>query len=202
MVTASNFAKLLGNPRSKADREAGRLSDTAFSYLLDLLGEYATGIPCDVGLSSAAIEWGQANEPLARVAYCVRTGRGLTEVGFVQHPAHPLVGGSADALIGSDGGLEIKCPFNTGNHVRAWLYPEWFKGKHAPQVQGLMWITGREWWDLASYDPRCVRSEPLVIVRCERDEEFIQNLETRCIAFAERLSAAIIARQLGLSNDR
>ncbi len=48
--------------------------------------------------------------------------------------------------------------------------------EHKAQVQGLMWITGRKWWDFTSYDPRLPAPFDLYIQRIPRDEAFIAML--------------------------
>ena len=78
-------------------------------------------------------------------------------------------GCSPDRLVGDDGGLEIKCP-SAAAHVAHMLSVDAEKAKC--QVQGALWITGREWWDWLSYNPEM---QP-VIIRYQRDEVFIARL--------------------------
>jgi hypothetical protein len=73
-------------------------------------------------------------------------------------------------LIGVDGGIEIKCPL-PHTHI-AYLREGVVPSKYIPQIQGCLWITGREWWDFMSYHPAM---EDL-IVRVERDNEYIKKL--------------------------
>jgi hypothetical protein len=68
------------------------------------------------------------------------------------------------------GGLEIKCPA-PATHV-SYLRDGTLPSKYYQQVMGCLWITGREWWDFMSYHPSM---KPL-IVRVERDEEYIKSL--------------------------
>ena len=47
--------------------------------------------------------------------------------------------------------------------------------KHFPQVQGLLWITGRKWCDFISFDPK-VLSKPMFCVRIEKDDKYFCTL--------------------------
>jgi hypothetical protein len=79
-------------------------------------------------------------------------------------------GASPDGLVGDEGGIEIKCPLphTHVSYLRAGDVPS----KYIPQIQGCLWITGREWWDFMSYHPAM---EDL-IVRVYRDEAYIKKL--------------------------
>jgi len=118
--TASRFADVLTEPRSKADKEAGRLSATAETYMLALLGEYLTNLPAD-DYQSPAMRWGTEWEAEARSVYEDTMDCDVDTTGFVHHPTIPKVGCSPDGLIGTDGLLEIKAPFTTNEHVRTAL---------------------------------------------------------------------------------
>ena len=62
-----------------------------------------------------------------------------------------LVACSPDGLIGDNGGLEIKCP-SQGVHVE-YLLSGKMPTKYTLQVQGFLYVTGREWCDFMSYHP-------------------------------------------------
>jgi len=63
--------------------------------------------------------------------------------------------------------------------------------EHMAQVQGLMWITGRQWWDFVSYDARLPAEYQVYVQRVERDEEFIANLEEKIDSFQADADALI-----------
>lgn len=127
------------------------------------------------GASSYSMEWGTTNEPIARENYELRTGEFVDEVGFVKHPDYQFVGVSSDGLVNADGGIEIKAPKCPDIHLRRFILgvPE----EYIPQIQGAMWVTGRAWWDFVSFDPNTNPKFRLLIIRVERDEAFIKNLE-------------------------
>ena len=81
--TASRYKDVMTQPISKADKDSGVLSDTAQSYMLEILAEKLTGERKD--FSSSATDWGNYNEPLAVEAYQEMTGNSVLECGFVKH---------------------------------------------------------------------------------------------------------------------
>lgn len=183
-VTASRFKDVLDFTKKG---EAGAKRKT---YLWEVVIERLTGQPAD-HYSNAAMEWGTEQEAHSRMAYEASTGLMVEEVGFLKHPTLPMVGGSPDGLIDDDGGWESKSPFNSAIHLQTVLggMPE----DHMAQVMGLMWITGRKWWDFVSYDPRMPAPLNLHRERILRNDEWIANLEKEIIAFQAE-AAALIAR--------
>lgn len=155
-----------------------------------IVTERMTGTPTD-SPSGFALQWGTDAEPYALAAYEAETGMIPDSVGFITHPDYDFAGASPDALIGNDGGLEIKCPKDSRIHLERFLtgVPE----EYIPQIQGGMWVTGRKWWDFASYDPRMPELHQLLIIRVDRDDEFIGRLETAVIE-AEKLVCETLER--------
>ena len=126
------------------------------------------------------MEWGTATEPKARTAYEFHTDREVVEVGFYPHSTM-MAGASPDGLIEDDGLIEIKCP-NSTTHVE-YLERGILPAKYISQVQGQLWITGREWCDFVSFDPRMPHNLQLLIVRVERDDTYIKDLEAGIAEF-------------------
>jgi hypothetical protein len=157
-------------------------------YLMQLVTERLYGRPTE-SASSQAMQWGRESEPLARAAYEVETGVIVTESDFVKHPTIPYVGCSPDGLIGEDGGYESKCPANSSIHMATWR--DGMPKAHTAQVQGCMWVTGRQWWDFISYDPRATPEFRLYIQRIKRDERYITNLEAEVLKFICEVEAQI-----------
>jgi hypothetical protein len=77
--------------------------------------------------------------------------------------------------------IEIKCPFNSANHLETWLsgMPE----EHMAQIQGQMWLTDRQWCDFVSFDPRMPADLQLYVQRIPRNLEFIATLEREIVSF-------------------
>lgn len=126
-----------------------------------------------------AMQRGIDLEPRACAMYELATCNDVDHVGFCAHD-DLMIGCSPDGLIGDAGGLEIKCPL-PHNHID-YLMGEKCPAKYYPQVQFSMFVTGREWWDFMSYHP----DYPELIVRVNRDDDFITSLEKEVTKVLEK----------------
>lgn len=61
--------------------------------------------------------------------------------------------------------------------------------EHRAQVQGILWVTGRAWWDFISFDPRMPEHLQLYIERIERDEAYIATLAAEVERFLGEVEA-------------
>jgi putative phage-type endonuclease len=158
--TASNFGKLI--------TPTGKPSTSAEGYINELIAQRITGELPEF-YTNEAMARGNELEPAAKAMYEFMHGVEVVEVGLCLHDEFEC-GASPDGLVGDDGGIEIKCPLphTHVSYLRAGDVP----GKYVPQIQGCLWITGREWWDFMSYHPAM---EDL-IVRVYRDEAYIKKL--------------------------
>ena len=163
--TASRFKDVLDF--TKAGKEGSKRA----AYKMECVIARITGITPQHFVTDA-MQWGTDHEPMARMAYESRTGSLVEATGYIPHPTIKMCGGSPDGLIDDDGGVEFKCP-NTSTHIKTMLSGEC---EHLPQIQGYMWITGRQWFDFVSYDPRMPEGLRLYVQRIKRDEEYIAKL--------------------------
>ena len=152
----------------------GGESATRQSYKLELLAEILTGRVLEHYVSRA-MDFGVENEPLARASYELTKGVEVEQIGYVFHPKIKRSGASPDGLVGEDGLIEVKCP-NTTTHL-AYLLAEQVPSEYRPQMNWQMACTGRQWCDFVSYDPRLPNDLGLFIVRFERDEKVIAEIE-------------------------
>ena len=182
-ATASRFKDAIAALKSGAPAQAQR------DYLTELVVERLTQQPIQ-RFQNAAMTWGTEQEPAARAAYERITGRIVEETGFVCHDTL-MAGCSPDGLVDWDGLIEIKCPWNTANHIETLL--NGMPADHIPQVQGQMWITGREWCDFVSYDPRMPEALQLHVQRIQRDPSFIADLEARITSFLSEVGTQVEA---------
>lgn len=176
--------KRLGKPTASrfGDIKPGRghkWSDKTASYMRELLVERLTGQWTEA--YGNAIEWGVMYEDEARDAYQARTGVTVDRVDFLELDD---IGGSPDGLIGDDGCLEIKCPYNSGNHID---YIMGGCGDHLPQMMGIMYLAGRQWCDFISYDPRFPEEYRLYIERVTYDPAAVAEMIARVHDFAADL---------------
>lgn len=193
-VTASRFGDVMTDSRGKN----GQLSKTAESLLLDLIGEHLSGSAAN-DFENHAMRWGTEHEPEARDAYAFHTGSHVDQVGFEVHRTEEYIGCSPDGLVEDDGLIECKCPFTVREHVRV-LVSGQMPDEHKPQVQGQLWITGREWCDFVSYHPRVRHNNRLVVVRVERDEKYIEELATKVVRLRDLMLGVLddIAERTGM----
>jgi len=182
-ATASRFKDAIAALKSGAPAQAQR------DYLTELVVERLTQQPIQ-RFQNAAMTWGTEQEPAARAAYERITGRIVEETGFVCHDTL-MAGCSPDGLIDWDGLIEIKCPYSSANHIETLL--NGMPAEHIPQVQGQMWITGREWCDFVSYDPRMPAELQLHVQRIQRDPSFIADLEARITSFLQQVGTQVEA---------
>ncbi len=186
-VTGSRFADVL---------QKRGLSKTGLNYMLEIVGEILTGVPADT-YTSKEMAWGSKHEEFAKTWYILERGVTIEESPFVLHPDNPFVGCSPDSLVGTEGILEIKCPYNTRVHINTILedkVPE----EYEPQVHGNMWVTGRKWCDFVSYDPR-IKDDRLRqhVIRVDRDEQYAEYIEESVFRFVEQIKIRL--KKLGVS---
>jgi YqaJ-like recombinase protein len=175
IATASSFDAILTPGKTKTEQKTRR------SYMLKRAGEILTGKPEEM-VMTRDMERGHLLEPEARDLYTLQTGASLERVGFIRRGR---VGCSPDSLIGKDGGLEIK---TKAPHLMIdVILKDEFPPEHIAQVQGALWITGRQWWDIAVYWPDL----PLFVKRAYRDEVFIANLASEIDRFNDELDAVV-----------
>lgn len=173
--TASSFHKII-TPTT------GKLSAQSDTYLFELVAERLLGVSLD-DVTSQWMERGREMEDLGRNWYEFNRDVDVERVGFCLTD-DGRAGFSPDGLIGDDGGLEIKCP-SAAVHVGYMLGEA--ATKYRCQIQGSLWITGRKWWDFVSYNP----SLTPVLIRFERDEEFIAKLSEAVVTFCGQLEMAM-----------
>ena len=139
-----------------------------------------------VSITSKATEHGVDNEGAAVYRYQQVTG---VEVNYTNKFVElgDWVGGTPDGYIGEDGLIEIKCPFNGGNHLKALLKGEIYNSNYVYQIQGYLWLTGRKWCDFVSFDPDMPEGLDIAIIRVERDEDVIKAIKTIIDEVIERL---------------
>ena len=162
--TGSGLGKLFTEPRSKADKDAGKMSQTALTYIEEKATEIVTGEA--VGeYSSKATDWG--NEWEEHAIRELAKSLGVSDENLVLKP-HFVVygdysGASPDCYMTIDGvkiGGEVKCPFNSSvhtyrlRHVRNAQELKDEESDYYWQIQANMFFNKIPLWYFASYDPR------------------------------------------------
>jgi hypothetical protein len=151
-------AMLSAAPKGKSESAAKR------NLRVSLAIERITKEPDEETFTSRDVKRGETMEPDARRAYEAATGRLLSTVGFLAHPAL-LTGCSPDALYRDEGVIDFKCP-RPGNHL------EYLRGdfplEYRRQLTHNLWITGAQWAEFVSYCPKFPEPLRLCIQRMDR----------------------------------
>jgi hypothetical protein len=176
-ATASNFHKILAKGAGK----------TRAAYLQQLVVERLTGKKAD-SYSNAHMDRGTEQEPFARMAYEAISGNMVDEVGFIPIEGK-MIGCSPDGLVDDNGGCEIKSrlPHLQLEVIDKGGYPS----ATVAQIQGSLWVTGREWWDYVSYSPDLPEHLQTYIFRVERDEKYIKTLAEEVDKFLAEVEAEV-----------
>lgn len=186
LPTASEFGTVLAKGKSGAE------SQTRSRYLRTLAAEIITGEPGE-HFETDAMRRGHEMEAEARKFYSFIHDADPQLVGFVRNGQ---TGCSPDALLGNDGLLEVKT--KRGDILIDVLLKDDIPPEHKAQIQGALWVTEREWCDLACYWPGL----PLFVKRAYRDEPYITELCVAVSRFNEELAEIVErVRRYGAPSD-
>ncbi|TRC78552.1 YqaJ viral recombinase family protein [Mesorhizobium sp. WSM4310] len=169
--TASKFATVMAKGEGK----------TRSKYLRQLAGELLTGEPME-SFTTLHMDRGKTMEDEARETYAFIHDADIRRIGFIRNGNK---GASPDSLVGDEGGLEIKTALPDIQIER--LMSGKLPPEHKAQVQGNIWISGREWWDFVSYWPKL----PMLTVRVFRDDIYIANMSAEIDAFNAELAELV-----------
>src|SRR5690606_7533270 len=92
-------------------------------------------------------------------------------------------------LCGDDGLVEIKC-CGASRHIEI-LTGSAPEDRYVKQVLFQMACTGRQWCDLAYFNPDLPEEMQLKVIRFERDPEAIEAIETEIVAFLAEVDATV-----------
>ena len=179
-VTASRVSDVMA--KIKTGESASRKN-----YRAELVVQRLTGLPSE-SFTNAAMEWGTATEPMARIAYEIEKEVLVEQVGFIEHPTIAMFGCSPDGLA-HDGMIEIKCP-NSATHIE-YLTDNKAPAKYINQMQCQMAVTGRKWCDFVSFDPRLPEDLQLFVVRVPRDDKYIGTMEVEVVEFLTEVEGMV-----------
>jgi len=139
-------------------------------------------------VSASSMQWGTDNESAAIDEYRKRSDAEVNSEPFQFFELNDHVGGTPDALVADAGCLEIKCPFNPSQHVET-LVTRMVPAKYVWQCVGHMLVTGRQWCDFVSFDPRIPETDNrrMCVIRLAREESRIEELNLRLDEAIERV---------------
>jgi len=155
MLTASDAATAIGdNPY-----------ETPTKLILKKCGYYPFN-------GNEATRHGEKYEDEARDIYCEKYGEVSHEIGLVQHPKYPWLGGSPDGICESGKLIEIKCP------MRRAITKGEIPHHYMAQIQLLMDIMELEECDFIEYKPHDLmwpQPAEFQVVNIKRDRKWFEE---------------------------
>jgi putative phage-type endonuclease len=158
--------------------KSGKLTQGLETYIYERVVEEITQTWEEA--DSKAMAWGRKYEPRAITLFELYYDKVVAEAPFIPWGRHS--GGSPDGLVeGEESCIEVKCPFNSTNHMKHLECdtPEKllaYTKEYYCQLQWNMKITDSSLGYFISYDPR-IKDSPLHVLECPRDEEVISCIE-------------------------
>lgn len=178
-VTASKITDIMAKLKN------GKPSAGRATYMGQLIAERLTGIKSD-SFSNAAMQWGVETEPQAIAAYEFLNDVEVERIAFADHPSIEFSGASPDGLVAHRGLLEVKCP-NTATHIE-YLISQKIPKKYLDQMQWQMACMDAKWCDFMSFDPRMPEHLNRLIIRVDRDNKYIEEMEMEVIKFNSEIT--------------
>lgn len=173
-LTGSRAADMLSKIKSG---EAAARRD----YRIELVCERLTGVPQDDRFVSKDMQRGIELEPDAFVAYEALTGSLVRRTGFIAHDTL-LIGCSLDGDVNDfEGVVELKAP-KSATHLR-YLLRGTVPSEYVPQITHNVWLTGAQWADFVSFDPRFPQALQLFVIRVPRAQLDLVGYEQAALAF-------------------
>lgn len=164
VATASNFNKII--------TAGGKESATLEKYALQLATE-STLFSAEPNFKNEIMARGNELEAEARQVYQEETFNIVEEITMFKSDCGNF-GYSPDGLVANDGLIEIKCPLAT-THFQ-YILEDKVPSDYWQQLQGGLWVSGRNWIDFVSYHPN-FKEKKLFIKRVERDDNYIYQLD-------------------------
>lgn len=137
--------------------------------------EIVTGHRQENGYTNYNMERGVELEDEARFAFELETGLTVRQVGFLE--LDKFTGVSPDGLIGDNAGIEIKCK-EDHTHLKCLLNGD---NTYKWQIQGALYVSGREKWFFVSYNANFSTDKRLYIKEYYPDEKCFDMLRVGLI---------------------
>lgn len=169
---------------AKVFTATGKMSDQAPRLIEDLIAQlYDPHYGQHDDIATKAMRDGHAIEPHARRFYEFERNLDVEQVGFCTTDDGRF-GCSPDALVGDEGGVEIKSPKHS-TQVK-YLLAGKVPSEYVPQIHWSLIVTGRAWWDFLSY----ASGLPKLLIRVEADD-YTERMREAMEAFYLRYQVAL-----------
>lgn len=186
-ITASRVSDAIAvMQRNSGARKVGDPTEASDKYALEIAFERISQEPYGEPVKAWTLSRGHEMEGFARLGYEARTMNLASESGVILTDDRKF-GYSSDGLVGDDGLIEIKCPVDTVKIMAMLTTHDVSEYMH--QIQTGLWITGRKWCDFIQYVPALEHvGKDLFYKRVHRDENFIDEMVEKLIAFEQRVT--------------
>lgn len=196
LFTASEVHRLLAEPKLKADKESGNLSEGAKTYVRERVAILLA--PEEPQHYNANMERGNEAEPQAVMAYATKLGKSVNDDDFIYTSIGGFVfftdeeynaGGTPDIIIGETI-CEIKCPLSK-THLEYMMITNVEELKAAvpqyyAQMQMNMWLCDAKDGVFISFDDRYYNdAHHLHTVEVPRDDEYIEQIKRKLLKAKE-----------------
>ena len=169
MITASKLSDLMKKTKYGESTYKTRLR-------MELAIERITGKSASDNFMNLAMRHGVEREPDARTLFEAVTGKEVALSGSHDHPTIPNTSASPDGLLrGENATLELKCPTHV-THCRNILSDKMPKN-YEYQVQWQIACTESDYAYFASYHPDFPPELRLKVVKVEKDDKLIAEIE-------------------------
>lgn len=184
VLTASEAGKVISTPKS-----GKKWTDTKLTYFYTLLGEICTGQVVEV--SAKPLAWGKEHESSARTLFEFTSGVEVSDVPIIYKDESLRCACSPDGLCSDGRGIELKSPYTSAVYVKFLIGGfDAIKSEYMAQVQFSMWVTGKDAWYFANYDPRMKR-EGIHHVLVERDQDYMKKFDDMVPEFIEKMDLSL-----------
>lgn len=178
--------RLLTKAQEKEGRTRGDPSAKLLGYAAQVAVERIAGRPIDQGYESWQMREGKTQEPECRIAYEMRTGSTVMEVGSIATDDDIFLY-SPDGLVEDDGLIEIKTLCSADRICN--IVGEDDISDFIDQCNFGLWLTGRKWIDLCIWVPALAEiGLDLTVHRIHRDEDVIEAMERDLVDFANMVT--------------
>lgn len=130
-----------------------------------------------LNISSKEMQHGNDYELEAIKCFEELTGNKVVLGGFKFETMNEFFGGTPDGYIDHETIIEVKAPWNGGNHLKSLLTGEIYNTDHFYQIQGYLLLTGAEKCFYCTYDPDLPEGIKLSIIEVKRDLEVIEAIK-------------------------
>lgn len=139
---------------------------------------------------NGAMQWGVDHEADAFAAYEALTGNVAQRTGFLAHDTL-MAGCSLDGHVDDFAGIcEFKCP-KSATHLKYLKGGKGAPSEHLPQITHNLWISGADWCDFLSFDPRFPAHLRTFLARVNRADVDLAGYAAKALAFLAEIDAEV-----------